>query len=364
MTIVEPYPGLVTPTQRSPVADGSSWPSTRYDPGASGHNPGTDAPRSQPTTEWTASPVDYVFGDTGPVVADGTVYAGRPVRALAVDDGEQQWVHDGPRRTGRLAVADDAVLFRTSDDLRAVDASTGAVRWTVSLPGSDFGVTVAEDRAYVSAATDGDSSGRVHAIDVTSGDVDWSAETGGTLTGPSPVAGGVVVTGGDPLRALDTADGSVRWTFSRSETVEAATIAYDTVFALDGDRLTALDLDEGRPRWFVPGPFEVTRPAVGNGAVYVQLARSYQLPAVEVTTGATRWQHGDVHGILGPPSVTSETLLVFNEDGTLYAIDTAGGDQLWTREFTGNVPGTVAVADGVCYVDESLGPLHALTADG
>ncbi|QCS43842.1 PQQ-binding-like beta-propeller repeat protein [Natrinema versiforme] len=131
----EAYPGLVTPSERAAIDGGSAWPGIAYDPGATAYNPGTEAPRSEPTAAWTESAVEYAFSESGPVVADGTVVAGRSVRALSASDGGEQWVHEGPARTSPLAVGDGVVAFGTPEDVRALEAESGEVQWNVPSDG-------------------------------------------------------------------------------------------------------------------------------------------------------------------------------------------------------------------------------------
>ncbi|WP_276254747.1 PQQ-binding-like beta-propeller repeat protein [Halomontanus rarus] len=355
--VSEDYPGLVTPSDRSAIDGGNAWPGVAYDPGASAHNPGTEAPRSEPTSAWTVSEVEYAFSSSGPVVANGTVVAGRNVRALSVEDGSEQWVHEGPARTTPLAVGEDVVAFGTPEDFRAVEVESGDVRWTISSDGDIWHgpPTVADGRVYT-------SHGDLHAIDAASGEVDWTADSGGSLAGPPAVADGVVVSGGEPLRAIDAETGTVRWTVSAGEPIGAAAIAHDTVFALTESRLVALDLAEGRTRWFAPGPFHEERLVVGNESVYAQRAGDYRMVSVDAANGNLEWMSGETDGVLGPPSGSNGAIVVNSEQGTLYGFDTETGETLWSTSVPSGVPGSLAVADGVAYFNESNGPLRALTA--
>ncbi|WP_226481002.1 PQQ-binding-like beta-propeller repeat protein [Natrinema amylolyticum] len=354
--VLEAYPGLVTPSERSAIDGGNAWPSVAYDPGTTAHNPGTEGPRSEPTAAWTESAVEYAYDASGPVVADGTVVAGRSVRALSVDDGGEQWVHEGPPRTSPLAVGDGAVAFGTPEDVRALEAGSGEVRWTVSSDGDIWhgGPTVADGQVYA-------TNGQLHAIDAAAGEVRWTADVGGPLAGPPPVSDGVVVAGGDPLRAIDAETGTVRWSVSGGEPVAAAAIAHDTVFALTPSQLVALDLAEGRTRWFAPGPFHGERIAVGNGSVYAQRANDYRTVSIDAANGNAEWVSGATDGVLGPLSVSDGVLVVTSEQGTLYGFDTETGETLWAMSVPSGVPGSLSVADGVAYFNEPNGPLRALS---
>jgi len=356
--VVEDYPGLVSPAARSAIDGGASWPAAAYDPGASAHNPGTTAPGSSPTAAWTASAVEFAHRDTAPVVANGTVYAGRSLRALSVDDGTEQWAHGDPPRTTMPAVGDGVVAFGTPEDFRGVDAANGDVLWTVPAAGNIWqgSGTVADGTVYV-------TDDELYAIDAASGDVVWSENVGEPLLGAPAVADGVVVAGRDPLQAFDAADGSLLWAAAGGDPVAAAAVAHDTVFALSESHLAALDLAEGRTRWFAPGPFQEERIAVGDEAVYAQRSRSYRPVAFEVTDGRTKWVADGTGSVLGPPAA-SDGIVVYNDgDGSLLGLDTETGERAWTRSVGNGVRGAVAIADGTVYFNEPNGPLYALTTE-
>ncbi|MFP8889691.1 PQQ-binding-like beta-propeller repeat protein [Natrialbaceae archaeon A-CW2] len=355
--VYEAYPGLVPVTTPDPIDDGRAWPAVGYDAGGTAYNPGTGAPRADPTTVWSESAVSFAHRDSGPVVAGETVFAGRTVRALSVDDGAEKWVHDEPVRTSTLATDGDAVVFGTAEDFRALEAETGERRWSVPAGAMWSGdPTLADGYAY---AVDDE----LHAIDLTSGEVDWTVDTDDSLEGPPAVGDGVVVSGGDPLQAIETTDGSVRWTFAAEEPVEAAAVAHETVFALTRSQLIALDIEAGRTRWFAPGPFHWERLAVGNGSVYAQTARDYRIVSIDAETGNVEWVSGDTDGVLGPPSVSAGEVLVNSERGTIYAFDTETGERLWSRAVRSSVPGSIAIADETMYFNESDGPLHAFGSE-
>lgn len=354
----EDFPGLVTPTPHEAIAGGGAWPSSRYDPRASAHNPATTAPETEPSVAWTADGVGHAFNGTGPVVADGTVYAGRPVKALDTDGGAEQWTHDGPARMSRLAAGGGVVAFGTTADFRAIDAADGSLRWTIPSPGGNW-----EQPATVADGTVYTAMDELYALDANSGDERWTSGVGSATTGPPPVAGGVVVAGGDPLRGLSVEDGSERWAAPQAGSVHAAAIAYDTVFAVSENRLVALDLAEGRTRWVVRDGFLEAPFAVGDGAVYAQSRPGYELVAFDAATGGVEWVCTGTDGVLGPPSSTDGMLVVQDERDTLYGIDADFGEVAWTRSITISRPGSVPVADGVCYVNETDGTLRALSAD-
>src|SRR5262249_21940493 len=126
-------------------------------------------------------------------------------------------VHDAP------AVADGVVVFATGDGVvRARDAATGAPLWTVNLAaGQDAMVgwlyaapTISDGFVYIGTQDD------LAAIDLMTGEIQWSLEPAPQNQGTSPysavaVAGGMGVgafgRGHDGLLGFDATDGQQRW---------------------------------------------------------------------------------------------------------------------------------------------------------
>lgn len=156
---------------------------------------GTEVWRSERTAErWTA-----------PVVADGTVYVGDETRLRAFDaaDGTERWharaagAAVGGGRTVRnwaTPAVGNGTVYAGSRDGRvyALDAGTGAPRWTFWTWNGVHGVPAVTDEAvYVGS---GDSF--VYALDPGSGDRLWEASTGGGFRGATlAVAGGLLFAG-------------------------------------------------------------------------------------------------------------------------------------------------------------------------
>jgi outer membrane protein assembly factor BamB len=130
---------------------------------------------------------------TAPVVADGTVYVGTTGRASAFDaaNGEQHWrVQVGSARFPNPAVGNGLVYLAGRDDaLHALDASTGAERWSVHGGVADS-ITLAGEIAYTAGA-----DGIVHAFDAATGDERWQFSLGTPSQAQITVAGGVLYVG-------------------------------------------------------------------------------------------------------------------------------------------------------------------------
>jgi len=108
------------------------------------------------------------------------------------------------------------MYFHSRSRLFAVDAATGAPKWTAT-PGGPLRATpaVTDDTLYV-----GDKTGKLFALDLADGTVRWKKDDvkGQLLTTPLVVGDVVLVTPfeGDNLLAAYTTSGAFKWGFAPS----------------------------------------------------------------------------------------------------------------------------------------------------
>jgi outer membrane protein assembly factor BamB len=210
---------------------------------------------------------DLVYAD----VADGTLAA---INRL---EGNVRWRYESEDAlTGPPVVTGD-VVYVGGSELRAVDATTGAVQWTAS--------TTADVSAVDQLAV---AAGRVFGVGTVEPDLAvvtaYDAETGERLWAnrvqkdPDVGVGAPVAVGErlyvalEDLRVFD-ANAGEQVLASDVETVAGATPAVDgpRCYLREGrSRVTAVDVAGGKPRWTVDlGAELVAPPVVGRGVVYV-----------------------------------------------------------------------------------------------
>lgn len=169
-----------------------------------------------------------------PVSTHGTVYAATmdgKLYAIAIEGARFLWPE--PFRVGaaipELALIDDGILFVPSLDRKVyfVDVATGrqafpaieAADWVWTKP------AVAGTTAYF-----GDFSGRVVAVDITSGNVRWSANVGGKVKAAPALVGDVLVVAdrSPAVTFLDARSGELlnRVSLSSAGTVRAPVVAW------------------------------------------------------------------------------------------------------------------------------------------
>lgn len=232
-----------------------------------------------------------ISATTAPLVVAGVLYTGGDdgtVYALDAASGDEQWrAQPGGAISRSLALVDNLLYVPTAaGSIVALDATRGTEQWRVTGENQD-------DFVGTPAVTDGviyfGLSGKLFAVNATTGDTQWSIEYAGT---PSAVANGMVVSS-DPegvVHGFDAATGDERWTFATSAKVQAAALlTRDTAYVAGLDHIVyALDLATGAERW----EFEL------DGAV----------------------DYG--------PSLADGVLFVGTDAGTLYALGGSGTSQL------------------------------------
>ena len=202
-----------------------------------------------------------------------TIYAGSPasrVYALDAVSGTAKWTVSVA--TDSTAQAYSPVFDRgfvyvclkhetipTTGGVVALDAGTGAIRWSTVFPapqpygesGCAFKVAVAND---VAVGTSWD--GHVYAMDRLTGELRWSvSQLPGALSDLRPVAahGNIIVVGSlsGIVVALDATSGNELWraTPNLGSTFFGLTIDESAVYSNQSDRILSLDLATGNVNW-------------------------------------------------------------------------------------------------------------------
>ncbi|GAA2401124.1 hypothetical protein GCM10010191_05460 [Actinomadura vinacea] len=149
-----------------------------------------------------------VEGALDPVYAGGLIYVA-PGGLFAVDPAARAVRWRFAEATGAPAVRGGLLYTAGADHVHAIDAASGARRWSRDVGAMvSSGVTVTDGLVLA-----GDDTGRLHALDAGTGRPRWRFDTYGPLRATLAAAAGAVYAGsdGDRLYAIETADGSLRW---------------------------------------------------------------------------------------------------------------------------------------------------------
>lgn len=301
---------------------------------------------------WRFDPPDST-GVSGPVASGDTIYALGQKSVYAVDatTGEVRWTvsrEEGPLTVPAVTAPSGDAASRliytqgTADKTELVGLNTGNQQqiWTVPL----------EDDAISDMTLDGgtaligNSSGKVFAVDVATGKVDWS----------------VVPTKGRVEVAPAVSDG----------------VAYVVIRSSQTGSLTMFALDEatGARKWDaklgVPGTVSSGLSVTGSSVLAAVYSPIYSdLESRSTTDGSLQWASGIRSAsflalVRSYPATSQGRVFVTDITGGIYGIDVASGTRAWDFQMdsTLQVRGSPVVADGfvVCGFDD--GRLAAFSA--
>ncbi len=379
-------PSVTEPTERMPTHEPPAslrcgtgplpedgWPLPDRGGGRTNHAPAAAGPTERPTAAWSVTVPEPETGEndlTRPTVADGRVYVGRRiavgpnqlppdeqyVHAYDAATGERRWHATVSGRPSPPAVAGDVVLVHDDATLYALDAESGAERWTHDPPGgihrvlpTPAGILVAPFRA--------DPDREVRALDA-DGRVAWNVGLPGAVSSKFAWVDGraYVATRDAVLVAIDSDEPAVAWTRDLQDdedTVPASLVATPcAVFAaIDGDLYAVRRT--GELEW--SAPVGVRHLATDGETVYGVDGDGY-VRAVAIADGTRRWEGffgvedwRYTDGFYDEPAVDGETLYAGTLDRNLLAVATDDGRGRWTRELGWGRPAQVAVVGETLY---------------
>ncbi|XUL89163.1 caspase, EACC1-associated type [Streptomyces galilaeus] len=197
----------------------------------------------------------------------------------------------------------------------------------------------------------------------------WSFQTDNCVRSTPTMVDGVVYVGGDggALHAVDAATGERRWSrpLGAGPVRSTPAVHHHRVYASTDTTLHAIDIHTGQGHWnFSSRPGLSRNVVVTTDRVYIGC--SNLLNALTIGTGTKSWGYGlgmtDLHWVVqnGPLTISG------NKGNHVYAIDFLTRRSKWrTRIADTPVSGPSALADGILYVGNQRGELHALdTSNG
>ena len=211
----------------------------------------------------------------------------------------------------------------------------------------------------------GSEDGRVHAVEVASQKVLWSAATGGAVRSSPAVIAGVVYVGSEDgsLYAFGAAKGNVLWTFATKGPIESSPAVAGPIAlvgSLDGN-VYAIDVATGTERWVAAlgGPAHGS-PALAGHVAYA--AGGNVIRALDLRSGRVLWTEFANGPVKTDVTVSDGRVLVGSDHGRVYAFSTASGAALWHFDTSGPVASSPAAAYGIVFAGSDGGDLTALDA--
>lgn len=287
-----------------------------------------------PTDAW----VYALKADRGTIV---TATRGGGVQAWEAANGEKLWEITGAQSDFETPEAgpvihEGTVYVWQDARLRALDARTGAERWSypvgdaASCGGVPVRLAPAQDGyVYVSAGT------RVLSIDIASGHVRWHFEAPAVFLCPPTFAPGPAVAGGGvyladylgTVYALDAATGKDRWRIATEsrQSIEPVLVADGNIHVGSGNALYTLDAVTSTPKWrFAAGAEVVGTPVVADGRIHFGSA-DHCLYTLDAAGGQLRWKLATGGEITGSPVARNGVVYACSKDRCVYALDAVKG---------------------------------------
>ena len=207
------------------------------------------------------------------------------------------------------------------------------IRWSYDSGGPLVNTpAVAGGLVYLTTET-----GKLVALDRTTGLPVWEHVTGFPSSSTPAVAGGLVVYAVRPGRvlALDAMTGAMRWDRDMGNPILASPVVRDgTVYLGVGDRkLYALDITSGAVLWdFTTDDWVIAAVCLADNAVIV-VSKDNLLHVVGTNTGrrSLLYDTGRARQILGGPATLDDRVYVGSQKGRVWAIDWRERSLPWDR---------------------------------
>ncbi|GAB4200352.1 MAG: hypothetical protein OHK0022_21410 [Roseiflexaceae bacterium] len=289
---------------------------------------------------------------------------------------------EGSGAVYRLAADADLVFVAAHDTrtlpggqrrLLALDAGTGAERWSYTFPAHSLSAPFIDATSvYVSA-----SNGLLYALDRHTQQLRW--QTQHPSWGPDAPAVGddlVVVGGrGELLIAYDATTGSERWRFAGEHRfIHTPQICAGLVVVVCWDGyLYALDSRTGQLVWKRRGERGqgfTAPPAVGKDVTLIGSrvnprdgkhdSPHYALLAFRTADGAQIWRYDIAAPLSVAPLLVDDMLLAALSDGTLVVLSTRDGSQRWQAAIGGTLVSCPLPAGSLLLLAASDGTCHAV----
>ncbi len=387
-----------------------SWPETVPQATPSHPYPATSFRGDRANTGFTpASPPEipalawrFDFGGheigASPIGANGIIYqvTWNGTHAIDMDSRELLWRADAAAGLSTPSLlGGDLIVGSRDGSLYRLDGGTGDIIWSTLLQdGAQFtGIAsspkVHANRVYVGTFNESGGQGHLYSVNVTSGAVVWSAETGSIhMSSPALHAASVYIgvmghydptpdwpAGGGShwsppygLLSVNISDGTVRWFFETDGPVASSpAVAEGTVYFTSRDGYLYGVTVEGSMAFKEEIGPSTSSPAVRGDLIY---AASGSLTAPEGRVVAfdkglgKLWEFTTNGPVQGSVTLTADLVLVATNvwEGTVYALDVMDGSVVWsfTPQPSQHILATPVVMDGVVLIPSDGGFLFAL----
>lgn len=260
--------------------------------------------------------------------------------------------------TAQPAIDGDTVFVGTVDQLVALDATTGQLRWSVDLDGPVLHPpAIGPADVYVV-----DARGHLTAIDRTTGETAWSVHAH-SLVAPVLAERTIALATVGKVTGHAVSDGSERWVVEVSGAPSPLVGSRHHVFVGDGKGdARAIDATTGEVVWRVDVDGWYVALHEDRAAV-ITSGLSGPLGALDHRTGERLWTSDVEIGWVEPHATLRGGSFHLVHDGRLWAIDPADGSGTPVAAVGAAASLTVG-PQGLLYVIAADGQVTVLTPDG
>lgn len=256
---------------------------------------------------------------SAPAVANGLVYLSvlrQPFHAIDAQTGQVRWTYEGDGGvSGAPIIYQGSVYLGDWNDLIALDAKTGALKWRLATLASVSSPAANDNTIYISADA-------IYALDSDSGVLKWKF-TPAARAGAPVVADGLVVFAADGLYTLDAMTGVLKWKRDipgNSQVPLTPAVADSTVYYSNGKLVYAFGVRNGEPRWQFEAEGELTTSAaVAGGLVYVADAE-WNVYSLDAATGTVKSKFTTSDAVKTAPAISGDLVYFGDDAGMFYAV--------------------------------------------
>ncbi|HEX3652662.1 MAG TPA: PQQ-binding-like beta-propeller repeat protein [Rhizomicrobium sp.] len=254
---------------------------------------------------------------------------------------------------------------RSENTINAANVGRLDLDWAAETNGS-----VVSSAAYNGTIYVGSADGKLYAFSPT-GTLKWSATTGGAILSSPAIANSNIYVGSSDgkLYAFKSANGAVAWSTAAGGPIVSSPVISNGVLyvgcAGDG-KIYAFNATNGSPAWAAPavtGGLDYSSPAVAKGNIYIG-SLDGRVYAFNAATGGLTWSSAAAGGpIESSPAVANGRVFVGSADQKIYAFNAATGAPAWTSNVAVSVTSSPAVNNGTLYIGGTDGELLAVNAN-
>lgn len=248
------------------------------------------------------------------------------------------------------------------EDVTAIDLPTGETDWTFSREGALVGSAPVLDEETLVI---GSGAGTIYGIDIVDKEADWTVETESAIASTPALDDGdvYVANNGGVVYKINVAQGTVEWTTETEEPIYSQPAVGDEVVIVTTNEgsVIALNKTESELKWSneYPVAFDIISPATDGDAVYVG---TDAVIALDADNGAQEWSEDIPGSVSDTPVVDSGEIFVGTDADSVVALTTAGEVE-WETSMDGSGRTVVSVSDQlvVAVSDQTLTVLDRLT---